>query len=69
MVDSVAIDTAYDGAIFDVELIDIPARRSDFVDGSYELPSPADHADRPAAVRITDMLGEEVLVVEGRNAR
>ena len=66
MVDSVAIDTAYDGTIFDVELIDIPARRSDLVDGAYELAAPGEHADRPAAVRITDMLGEEVLVVEGR---
>jgi adenine-specific DNA-methyltransferase len=66
MVDSVAIDTAYDGAVFDVELIDIPTRRSDLVEGAYELDVPIDHADRPAAVRITDMLGEEVLVVEAR---
>ena len=66
MVDSVAIDTAYDGAVFDVELIDIPTRRSDLVDGSYELELPAEHPDRPAAVRLTDMLGEEVLVVEVR---
>lgn len=64
MVDSVAIDSAWDGAVFDVELIDIPARRSDLVDGAYVLDLPAEHADRPAAVRITDMLGEEVLVVE-----
>jgi hypothetical protein len=66
MVDSVAIDTAYDGPIFDVELIDIPERRSDLVDGSYQLPIPLENADRPAVVRITDMLGEEILVVEDR---
>ncbi len=66
MVDSVAIDTAYDGEVFDIELIDIPARRSDLVEGSYDLATPALHADRPAAVRITDMLGEEILVVEDR---
>lgn len=64
MVDSVAIDTAYDGAVFDVDLIDIPERRSDLVEGAYELEAP--DGDRPAAVRITDMLGEEILVVEDR---
>ncbi|MEJ7749057.1 MAG: hypothetical protein WKF56_07120, partial [Candidatus Limnocylindrales bacterium] len=64
MVDSIAIDTAYDGEVFDVDLIDIPARRSDLVDGAYDLEAPTD--DRPAAVRITDMLGEEILVVESR---
>lgn len=64
MVDSVAIDTAYDGTVFDVDLIDIRERRSDLVEGNYELD--ALDGDRPAAVRNTDMLGEEVLVVEQR---
>jgi hypothetical protein len=64
MVDSVAIDTAYDGEVFDVDVIDIPARRSDVVDGSYDLAAP--ESDKSAAVRITDMLGEEILVVEER---
>ena len=64
MVDSVAVDTAYDGEIFDVDLIDIPVRRSDVVGGTYDLEAPA--GDRPAAVRITDMLGEEILIVEDR---
>jgi hypothetical protein len=68
MVDSVAIDTAYDGVVFDVELIDIPERRSDLVDGAYEFDLPAEQPDRPVAVRITDMLGEEVLIVENRDA-
>ena len=66
MVDSVAIDAAYDGEVFDVDMIDIPARRSDLVEGSYDLATPAVGADRPAAVRITDMLGEEILLVEDR---
>ena len=66
MVDSVAIDAAYDGEVFDVDMIDIPARRSDLVEGSYDLAAPAVGADRPAAVRITDMLGEEILLVEDR---
>ena len=64
VVDSVAIDSAYDGAVFDVDSIDVPERRADLVDGPYELDPPA--GDRPAAVRITDMLGEEILVVEDR---
>ncbi len=64
MVDSVAIDTAYDGTVFDVDHIDIPERRTDLVAGTYELDAP--DGDRPAAVRITDMLGEEILVLEER---
>ena len=64
VVDSVAIDSAYDGEVFDVDLIDVPERRADLVDGAYELDAPA--GERPAAVRITDMLGEEILVVERR---
>ena len=35
------------------------------VDGTYEVAVDAASAD-PVAVRITDMLGEEILVVEGR---
>lgn len=66
MVDSVAIDAAYDGEVFDVDMIDIPSRRSDLVEGSYDLATPAVGADRPAAVRITHMLGEEILLVEDR---
>ena len=65
MVDSVFIDAAYDGEVFDVALADIPERRQDLVVGSYSVARPAGSA-RPIAVRITDMLGEEVLVVEAR---
>jgi DNA modification methylase len=64
MVDPVAIDAAYDGGVFDVDLIDIPERRADLVAGRYELDAP--DSPLPAAARITDMLGEEVLVVEER---
>lgn len=65
IVDSVAIDTAYDGAVFDVDHIDLPERRTDLVEGTYDLVAPG--GDRPAAVRITDMLGEEILIVEVRS--
>lgn len=65
MVDSVFIDPAYGGDVFDVVQADIPERRQDLVSGTYRVPRLAD-SGRPIAVRITDMLGEEVLVIEPR---
>jgi len=63
MVDSVLIDSAYDGQVFNVVLADVPEKRSDLVSGKYELPRPS--GSPLVAVKITDMLGEEVLVVAG----
>jgi hypothetical protein len=60
MVDSVMIDTAYNGQVFNVALSDVPERKTDLVAGRYELPAPSGRAT--VAVKITDMLGEEVLV-------
>ena len=65
MVDSVFIDAAYDGDVFTVAQADIPERRQDLVAGTYRVDR-MQGADRPIAVRITDMLGEEVLVIEPR---
>ncbi|MBI2762942.1 MAG: site-specific DNA-methyltransferase [Chloroflexi bacterium] len=65
MVDSVFIDAAYDGEVFNVAQADIPERRQDLVSGSYAVTRPAG-SERPVAVRITDMLGEDVLVIEPR---
>jgi adenine-specific DNA-methyltransferase len=65
MVDSVMIDTAYDGDVFDVVVADIPERKTDLVAGAYDLELPDGAA--PVAVKITDMLGEEVLVVLDRD--
>lgn len=65
MVDSVMIDTAYDGSVFNVAVADIPERKTDVVAGSYDLELPAG-ASAPVAVKVTDMLGEEVLVVLDR---
>lgn len=64
MVDSVTIDTAYDGEVFNVVVADIPERKTDVVAGSYDVELP--EGDPPVAVKITDMLGEEVLVVLSR---
>jgi hypothetical protein len=59
MVDSVMIDAAYNGQTFNVALADVPARKTDLVAGVYELDAPVGEAT--VAVKVTDMLGEEVL--------
>jgi DNA modification methylase len=61
MVDSVMIDPEYDGSTFNIAVADVPARKSDLVAGDYELPVPKPGSR--VGVKITDMLGEEVLVV------
>lgn len=61
MVDSVMIDTSYDGKTLEIDIADIPERKADLVAGTYEFQLPSDSA--AVAVRITDMLGEEVLTV------
>lgn len=48
------------GAVFNVALSDVPERKSDLVKGTYELASPS--VRTTVAVKIVDMLGEEVLV-------
>ncbi len=60
MVDSVMIDTAYNGQVFNVAFSDVPERKGDLVSGLYELPAPS--GPTTVAVKITDMLGEEVVV-------
>lgn len=59
-IDTVMIDTDYDGKTFNVVHSDVPAKKSDFVAGEYELDLPK--TSRKVAVKITDMLGEETLV-------
>lgn len=60
MVDSVMIDPAYNGEVFNIVLADIPEKKSDLVKGSYMLPVPEGPAT--VAVKIKDMLGEELLI-------
>lgn len=67
MVDTVAIDPSDDGSVFEVGVLDVPARKRDLVEGTYEVEVDA-ASPEPVAVRITDMLGEEILVVEPRTA-
>ena len=60
VVDCILIDTQYDGQVFNVALADVPARKQDLVSGRYELPAPPDGAK--VAVKVIDMLGEELVV-------
>lgn len=60
MVDCIAIDPAYDGQVFRASMVDAPLRRSDQVAGYYRVTAPAQPTC--VAVRITDVLGEELLV-------
>jgi len=62
MVDCVMIDPAYNGEVFNVALSDVPAKKDDLVAGTYTLPAP--DGETTVAVKIIDMLGEEVLVTE-----
>jgi len=60
MVDCVMIDTAYIGDVFNITLSDVPEKKNDLVNGVYELPAPG--GETTVAVKIIDMLGEEVVV-------
>ena len=60
VVDGVLIDTDYQGEVFTVTLADVPERKQDLVQGRYQLPAPP--AGARVAVKIIDMLGEELLV-------
>lgn len=61
-IDVVLIDFDYNGEAFNICLSDVPKKKTDLVTGEYEfdLPNP----NSKIAVKIVDMLGEEVLVVE-----
>ena len=60
-IDCVLIDTDYNGEHFRIVESDLPEKRVDFIKGEYELALP--RADAKVAVKIVDMLGEEVLTV------
>ena len=63
VVDCILIDTQYDGTVFNVALADVPERKQDLVSGRYGLPLPP--AGAAVAVKVIDMLGEEVVVTLG----
>lgn len=61
MVESVMIDADYDGSVFNITLADVPERKNDLVEGKYVMEA---KKGATVAVKVTDMLGEEVLVVK-----
>lgn len=62
VVDCILIDADYDGDLFKIQLSDIPPRKTDLVDGVYRLPAPA--GPTIIAVKIIDMLGEELILTQ-----
>ena len=62
MIDVVLVDTNYDDEVFNIVFTDVPEKKNDLVTGVYELKI----SDQPVkvAVKIIDMLGEEVLVTQ-----
>ncbi len=62
MIDVVLVDTDYDGEVFKIGFSDVPEKQNDLVKGEYELKI----SEKPTkvAVKIIDMLGEEVLVTK-----
>lgn len=61
MIDYVLIDSDYDGKVFKTIYSDIPAKKDDLITGQYEITIPK--STSKVAVKIVDMLGEEVLGV------
>ena len=62
MVDCVMIDPAHDGKVFQIALTDLPEKKTDLVNGTYTLPAP--EGKTTVAVKIIDMLGEEVFFTQ-----
>lgn len=63
MIDVVLIDNDYDGKVFNISLSDVPEKKNDLVTGKYEVEIPKKKVT--IAVKIIDMLGEELLITKG----
>ena len=61
VVDCILIDPQHDGLVFNVALADVPERKQDLVQGSYQLPAPV--GPSTVALKIIDMLGEELVLL------
>jgi len=61
MIDTVLIDNNYDAKTFHIVYSDVPERKDDLAKGKYELEVPK--SKTKVAVKIIDMLGEEVINV------
>ncbi|MHB9133319.1 MAG: site-specific DNA-methyltransferase [Armatimonadota bacterium] len=60
MVDCIMVDAAYNGEVFNVTLSDVPEKKTDMVKGEYDIP--IQDGEITVAVKVIDMLGEEVIV-------
>jgi len=61
MIDCILIDNDYDGKTFHIVYSDVPEKKSNLVKGKYEIEVPREKVK--VAVKIIDMLGEEVINV------
>jgi hypothetical protein len=62
MIDVVLIDTDYKGEVFNITHSDVPEKKTNFVKAGYDLPlKPGKHT---IAIKIINMLGEEVLITQ-----
>ena len=61
-IDCVLFDTDYNGEHFNIAESDVPARKGDYVKGEYKFSLP--RAGATVAVKIIDMLGEEVFIAK-----
>ena len=61
-IDCVLIDTDYNGEHFRIVESDLPEKKADFIKAEYEFTLP--RAGAKVAVKIVDMLGEEVVTVQ-----
>jgi len=59
LIDVVLVDFDYDDKVFNTRFSDVPEKKADLVRGSYEIKIPEKRTK--IAVRVIDMLGEEVL--------
>jgi len=62
MIDYILIDTNYDGKTFHIVYSDVPEKKDDLIKGKYELEITKNKTK--IAVKIVDMLGEEVLITK-----
>lgn len=62
MIDCVLIDNNYDGKTFHIVYSDVPEKKNDLIQGNYEYEISKDKTK--IAVKIIDMLGEEVLTIK-----
>lgn len=62
MIDVVLLDSNYDGKVFNIVYSDVPTEKNDLVEGKYKIEIPKEKTT--VAVKIIDMLGEEMLITK-----